>query len=271
MTNLALPSTFPTEIYERIIQWVSNRTQVRSIQAEKLSLKAYLSRLSTLCSCALTCRAWLPTSRACLYHHLAFFSIDRISFERLVCSLNAKPWLGTLIVALAVIDNHKTTVDSKVSNSERAGDISHTWPIILAGKISKLPHLHTLHLTFADGLARHAQYMTSLQRIGTTVTTLSFRWYYSGSFADLVRIISVFPNLRTLTLVGRLWTPKGNSSGIPLRRFPPLSKLAITNSQPYKDDMWKDITYKILRLTASSIDVLELDEACVPYLLLGLR
>ncbi|KAI0325683.1 hypothetical protein GY45DRAFT_206594 [Cubamyces sp. BRFM 1775] len=265
MTHLAHPSAFPTEIYERIIGWIGNLTQVWSLHAEKLSMEAYRIKLTTLYSCALTCRAWLPMSRVCLYHQPTFLSPNRIPFERLVQTLDAKPWLGNLINALAVIDNHKSTMDSKVSDRDCAGDISHTWPVILSGRISSLPRLCTLHVTLADGLARHPQYIRSMRTIGSAVTTLSLEWYHSGSFADLFRLISAFPNLRTLMLAGGLWAPNGTRTAISSRHLPPLSRLTITNSQPYKDGVWKEITYRMLQAAADSIAIIELDPACVPY------
>ncbi|KAI0653642.1 hypothetical protein C8Q70DRAFT_596490 [Cubamyces menziesii] len=274
--DTALPSdasAFPTEIYERIIicvdltcVWSLPDCSENPLEPPKnLSIEAHRGRLSTLYACALACRAWFPASRFALYRDLVFLSTDRISFERLVQSLNANPWLGMLLHTLSVIDNHKTSGTSlPIPTSDCVGDISNTWPVILASKTSKLPRLHTLHLTLVDGLTRYPQYIRSMRTLNS-VTTLSLAWRSSGSFADLFRLIAAFPNLRTLSLDAEHWIPMGSLTVLPPRRFPQLSQLTIVASPSLEHKLWGGLSYVLLQAVASSIKVLDIPVSCIPY------
>ncbi|KAH9888554.1 hypothetical protein C8Q73DRAFT_710665 [Cubamyces lactineus] len=216
MTNrLTLPSEskFPTEVYEEIIRWVHLG----------LSIKERQIRLSALCSCALTCRAWLPVSRACLYSNCTLYGEDKTSLDHLVRSLDANPLLRTLVTQLNVLatvtrtraqPHHSTT-------SKPPSTILNTWSLILAGK---LPRLHTLNLACSDKLARHPQSIRSMQTF-SAITTLSLLWSDLATFADLMKFLAVFPNLQSVTLTGILLKGKGAPQAIRPRRFPALSRL----------------------------------------------
>ncbi|KAJ8481182.1 hypothetical protein ONZ51_g6165 [Trametes cubensis] len=257
------PSTFPTEIYEEIIGW-ADLSRLWSHQEQKLSIKAHRTRRATLYSCALACRAWLPTSRACLYQHLTIFSTDRVLFEHLVRSLSTNSNLRTLIRTISVIDTHKDSVTRpEVPGAKRVGDIAHTWPVILAGQVFKLPCLHTINITLIDGLTRYQHYTRSL-RTFNTLTTLSLVWSSAGSFADLVRLIATFPNLRSLSLKAEYWVPKGPHILKPPRQLPPLSQLTIVDSPNLSHDVWGEVNRILLQAVAGSIKILDIPLACIP-------
>ncbi|KAH9888571.1 hypothetical protein C8Q73DRAFT_190189 [Cubamyces lactineus] len=264
MTNKNLPSAFPTEIYEEIISWVDH-IQPWSLRYHEQCITAYQLRRSTLYSCSLTCRAWLPTSRTCLYHHLIILSTARIPFERLVQSLDANPWLRALPEIISVIDTHgELATGPQRPESERVGDISHTWPVILASKIPKLPCLRTLRVTLVGGLSRHPQYVRSL-RMFNSITALSLAWSFSGSLADLLRLITAFPNLRTLSLLATGWRPRARHNVVLPRQFPQLFHLAVRNPGCLGyDPVWRDVSRILLQAVASSIKILDTPFACIP-------
>ena len=187
MSYRRLKSPLPTEIYEEIIEWV-DALELRLFERKRLSVGQRRIRLSALHSCALTCRAWLPTSRACLYGHLIFISTDKAPLERLVQSLDANPWLRTLITRFDVIADANWFISdvcgsvTHASNPQPTSTISHTWAFMLAGK---LPCLHSITVALSDGLARRPQFVRALQTF-SIVSTLSLAWFESGSVADLL-------------------------------------------------------------------------------------
>ncbi|KAI0325685.1 hypothetical protein GY45DRAFT_206928 [Cubamyces sp. BRFM 1775] len=254
MQHQVLPMPLPTEIHEEIIQW-AGLSQPWSTQTV-VSVSARHTRLSTLYSCALTCRAWLPTTRTYLYHDLTFIRNDKVSLERLVRSLEADPWLQTLIYNLNIVDD-------VAPGSRPFGTISNAWVHMLA---YKLPHLRALGVVFPDGLAQHPRFFKSMRALGSSVMVLSLEWNCCGSFADLFRLLAVFPNLLDLTLDGTMWTPTGIRPVFPLRRFPSLCRLAIVNCHSGDNHaLWREVTYMLLQAVANSIEVLELEEACMPF------
>ncbi|KAI0653652.1 hypothetical protein C8Q70DRAFT_597016 [Cubamyces menziesii] len=216
-------STFPTELFEAIIQEVRPCRLILPLEQDDFS--EYRKRLYTLCSCARTCRAWAPTSRLCLYSRLIFISTEKKSFELLVRSLDGNPWLQTLVRGLSIIDNDDDYTPPIPRYSTAAGSISHTWALMLMGK---LPRLQDIGFALARGLACHTHLSRAL-RTFSTVTSLSLAWKHSGSFEDLLKLILVFPALRNLMIHGSLWTPNGRRElHVPPRRhFPRLTALTI--------------------------------------------
>ncbi|KAI0329388.1 hypothetical protein GY45DRAFT_1324981 [Cubamyces sp. BRFM 1775] len=259
MTPECRTSAFPAEIDDAIFEWVAAYQSWSPMRRAAITRRTKLS-MATLCSCALTCRAWLPTSRACLYRRLVLRGSDRTSLERLVRSFETNPWLRTLISELDIVEDTELAPNPsgpprRILNLKRADDISHTWALILAGK---LPSLHTLGVAFPDGLARHPQFVRSMRTFGA-VTTLTLEWKSSGTFTDLFRLIAAFPNLRTVILHGTMWAPKGTRPVIPSHRFPPLSRLTIMNGWFSKDTVSTDVTYTFLQVVADSVKILYLD------------
>ncbi|KAI0328096.1 hypothetical protein GY45DRAFT_1029069 [Cubamyces sp. BRFM 1775] len=216
-------SAFPTELYEEIIQEIGpNRIMLPLAEEGELDRR---TRLSTLCACALTCRAWLPTSRTYLYRQLTFIGTDKVALELLVRSLEANPWLRTLVHDLNVIDNDEEYTPGIVPPStSSAWDISRTWALILAGK---LPCLRDIGLALARGLTCHPQFVRSLHAF-TAVTSLSLAWKGSGTFQDLLKLLTAFSGLRRLLVYGAAWAPRGAKKLVlPRRRFPPLAVLTV--------------------------------------------
>ncbi|KAI0324806.1 hypothetical protein GY45DRAFT_332891 [Cubamyces sp. BRFM 1775] len=269
MAGGGLPSRFPTEIHEEIIYWVHLLYDL----SRRLSIEERQIRLLALCSCALTCRAWLPASRAYLYSNFTFFANDTASLDLLVRSLDANPWLQTLITRVNVYDqvtNCNTTPASHTCpkpTPKPPGTISNTWAILLAGK---LPRLHTLNLAFADhGLARHPRLVRSLQTF-STVTALSLTWrsYSSGpgTFADLLKNLAMFPNLQSASLTGLVCRRLGAASPVVRpRRFPALSKLLLLNGVLIERCMEREVTRMLLQTVAGSVRILGVGLSCIPH------
>ncbi|KAI0074250.1 hypothetical protein K474DRAFT_75057 [Panus rudis PR-1116 ss-1] len=84
-------SAFPIEVYERIIEWFH---WINLYDEE---------RMSTLLSCALTCRSWYPRSHSRLLFHIQFDDSMRPSavlyFSKM---LEHKPWLRPLVRVLTL-------------------------------------------------------------------------------------------------------------------------------------------------------------------------
>ncbi|KAI0325695.1 hypothetical protein GY45DRAFT_207516 [Cubamyces sp. BRFM 1775] len=257
-------STFPTEIYEGILEQIGPfYTMIPLVES---SIFERDTKLATLCSCALTCRAWLPTSRTCLYRNLTFTTADKTSFEHFVRSLEENPWLKTLIKALDIIDIDEDFTPALVRQPlEHEMDISQTWALMLAGK---LPRLHTLGVAFANHLTRPSQFVKSLQTF-SAVTTLSLAWKASGTFTDLFRFIASFHNLRRVMVYGAQWAPKGPRNIICPRRFPMLSVLSIVSDGCTEGTVWRDVAYALLQAVAASIGILFIEDANIPYDSLG--
>ncbi|KAH9888580.1 hypothetical protein C8Q73DRAFT_710863 [Cubamyces lactineus] len=256
-----LNSTFPTEIFEKII--LQFGPFYPYLPMEEDGVLERRMRMSTLCSCALTCRAWLPTSRMCLYRDLTFISCEKTSFELLVESLDANPWLRTLVLGLSVLDNDEDFTPSLTQSSTAGEEISRTWALLLAGK---LPNLRDLTLTLARGLGCHPYFFRSLRGFGG-VTSLTLAWKGSGSFHDLLTFLVSFRYLREVMLVGFAWTPRGvRELRVPPRsRFPPLTVLAIQSDGENEPQVWQPLSHGIIQAAAETIKSLYLEETSIPY------
>ncbi|KAI0654722.1 hypothetical protein C8Q70DRAFT_467987 [Cubamyces menziesii] len=237
----ASESAFPTEIYEQIIEEIGPNKILLPLLEEGVFDRR--TRLSTLCACALTCRAWLPTSRTYLYRQLTFIGSENTALELLVRSLEANPWLRTLVHDLNVIDSDAEFTPGIIQPPssvprEPTRDISRTWALILAGK---LPYVRDMGLALARGLTCHPQFVRSLHTF-TAVSSLSLAWKGSGTFQDLLKILTAFSGLRRLLMYGAAWTPRGAQKLVlPRDRFPPLVVLTIESEGENKvrADLWR--------------------------------
>ncbi|KAI0666349.1 hypothetical protein C8Q78DRAFT_469204 [Trametes maxima] len=269
-------SFFPTEICEEII---------KHVDAGRLLFNAdnpdYRAQLATLSACALTCRAWLPTSRVCLYHNISFSKTDVRSLERLVWSLNANPMLRDLVVNLQILDNggpvNLASSTREVDSSQpRPADqprlrsprvpshVPQLWWPMLAGK---LPRLQALTLFFDSGLSLPHPRSAAWLRTFSTVTKLSLAWRASGTYADLFRILSAFSRLRSLFLVGLGWIAQGapRIDEVPRRAKPP-SVSALTVLLGNNDDRssMRAVFHGLLFSVASTIETLHVAELVIP-------
>ncbi|KAH9890696.1 hypothetical protein C8Q73DRAFT_793122 [Cubamyces lactineus] len=258
-------SAFPTEIYEQIVQEIGpNRIVLPLMEDGVLDRR---TRLSTLCACALTCRAWLPTSRTYLYRQLTFIGTEKAALELLVRSLEANPWLRTLVYDLNVIDNDAEytpgmVTDQTLSIPEPTRDISRTWALILAGK---LPYVRDIGLALARGLTCHPQFVRSLHTF-TAVASLSLAWKGSGTFQDLLKLLTAFSGLRRLLVYGASWAPRGaRKLVLPRRRFPQLVVLTIETDGESKPGLWQRVSYGIIQAAGPTLKVLFLEETSIPY------
>ncbi|KAI0325696.1 hypothetical protein GY45DRAFT_207723 [Cubamyces sp. BRFM 1775] len=254
-------STFPTEIFEEIILRFGPVHPYLPMEEDGIVERR--TRLSTLCSCALTCRAWLPISRMCLYRDLTFISSEKASFELLVKSLEANPWLQTLVFGLAILDNDEDFTPSLTQSSTMSDEISRSWALMLAGK---LPYLRDLTLTLARGLGCHPYFYRSL-RTFSNVTSLTLAWKSSGSFHDLLAFLGAFPYLREVMLVGFKWSPRGirELRAPPRSRFPPLTVLAIQSDGENGPQVWQPVSYAIMQAAADTVQSLYLEEGSIAY------
>ncbi|KAH9888562.1 hypothetical protein C8Q73DRAFT_710720 [Cubamyces lactineus] len=265
--TLPSESRFPIEIYEEIIRWVHLLFGL----PPRLSIEERQIKLSALRSCALTCRAWLPVSRACLYSNCTLYDEDKTSLDYLVRSLDANPWLRTLVTQL---DIHITFITTRAkpdspsghhSTSYKPSDlILDTWPLILAGK---LPRLNTLHVALTVNLTRHPQSIRSMQTF-SAVTTLSLDWRDSTTSADLVRVLAVFPNLQSVSLTGILVRATSVRQAIQPRRFPAPSRLFLRDGFLTRRLIGRYMMDMLLQMIAHSVRILGVGHTAIPYTLL---
>ncbi|KAI0653631.1 hypothetical protein C8Q70DRAFT_596129 [Cubamyces menziesii] len=244
----APPSCFPTEVYEEIIQWVPLGIRLPS----KKSVEDHPEiRLSCLCSCALTCRAWLPASRACLYKSISFLSDDKTSLERFVRSLDTNPWLGTLVVYLNVYDLFPRRQAALLPPPRDT--ILTTWAPMLAGK---LPSLHTLQVGFVDHLSRHLLFIKCMRSF-SAITTLVLDLSYLPTFADLLRFLTSFPKLQTVSSTRAIqWPVRGSIPPMRPDRFPAISRLFLRMILLPTSLGKRHVAHMLLNITRDSVRVL---------------
>ncbi|KAI0653629.1 hypothetical protein C8Q70DRAFT_596091 [Cubamyces menziesii] len=105
----------------------------------------------------------------------------------------------------------------------------------------------------------------------SAVTTLSLIWRDSGTFADLVRFLSVFPNLRSVSLTGYVWRPGSTLPVMRSRGFPTLSRLFLLNGLVIEHSMEGDVTSMLLQTIADSVRILGVSLSAIPHTALDER
>ncbi|KAI0651541.1 hypothetical protein C8Q79DRAFT_933925 [Trametes meyenii] len=273
------PSSFPTEIYEDIIEHIKAGRLLLDVDSSN-----YRARLATLSACALTCHAWLPTSRVCLYRDVSFTRADVRSLERLVRSLNANPMLRDLVVNLEILDNPTVDVVDLATSTPEAEipkphpssapqhrrrppsarpDVLQLWWPMLAGK---LPHLQALGLFFGSGLSLRHPHSAAWLRTFSTVTKLSLAWRTSGTYSDLFRILSAFTSLRSLLLVGLEWVAQGvlRVNEVPRRaKLPSIGALTLLLEDNDEGLCMRAMFQELLYSVAPNIETLHVDELVI--------
>lgn len=161
-------SVFPTEIYERIIDFVASKRSSQYI----------------LTACSLTCRSWFPRSRLHLYSWVALSS--RSGLGKFVYSLEVNPSNGILV--------RKLQID---------GESSQEWvsalPLTLASRLKKLSKLTLMNIDVSQLHSSFYQHLSSF----SSVSVLHLFDIRTGDppQVPLSRFIQAFPHLRKL-LVG---------------------------------------------------------------------
>ncbi|KAI0336151.1 hypothetical protein GY45DRAFT_584349 [Cubamyces sp. BRFM 1775] len=294
----ANPCRIPVEVCERIIEhvttsvngepWLSPHRQFADLtdpeQHGTVPRKWYSrTALPSLCACALTCRAWLPKSRACMYRNLLFGKTEKRAFQHLVRSLDENPSLRQLVLSFNIMDDGGPLQRPPDIVPGRIPDIMQTWACMLA---CKLPMLTSMGVSFTYLRSRERRVsvlrMLPTLRSFTTVTSLHLQWYGNRvvSEVDLFRLITAFRDLRKLTLQsdwsyrppeGPVATPATGpwQKESALKAMPPIVWLRVFSaggaSGSVGDGTVPPIVDNLLRATAPTLERLAIDKSLVPY------
>ncbi|KAI0676583.1 hypothetical protein C8Q78DRAFT_987201 [Trametes maxima] len=187
-----MPTLLPPEVIDEIIHSIEDR--------------------QTLCSCALTCRQWLPASRYNLFYRI---SISRRSnFDAFVSVRNAHH----IVPALRNIHSLQLWEDK-----ERPW--LHLFLLIFS---TRLPHAD--FLTFGDFIWDEFPLRANFHTLGTqfcSVTTLKLSDGNFYSFMELRRIVGAFKLLSRLFLDNVAW-----------RVAPPISRCEPLYDSPHLELLW---------------------------------
>ena len=212
-----LPSAFPTEVYEHIIDFIPH---------SKAGDGGVCATRSALCSCALTCRAWLPRSRHLLYQsvtlHVSRDSVrDQDVMGRLTRTLLASSFIAGLL-------HHLTVYDVSMLNNS----FSLALPLMF---VCTLPNLHTL--TIRETILPLAVTSACCLAI-SKLTSVAALTLYAVVFADvsvLGRVLAALPGLHDLTLNNVLYASemhgveRGTTPGpLDASRMPRVRRLSMT-------------------------------------------
>ncbi|KAI1784777.1 hypothetical protein LXA43DRAFT_192381 [Ganoderma leucocontextum] len=213
--------TLPIEIYERVIDCIgSNGAGECGIRAMR----------NALCSCALTCQAWLPRSRVLLYQSVTLYSPRAYACNQDV----VRRLTGTILASsfVAGLVEHLTVSEASASKS---GIVS-VLPILLVGR---LPRLHTFTIQ-ETSLVVSAAFCHSISRF-PALTTLSLATVMLANVAALRRLLVALPKLRDLKFDNVFWQTVGvwrDTTGQYTRQMPRVRRLSMIGGQVVGPATW---------------------------------
>ncbi|KAI0642540.1 hypothetical protein C8Q79DRAFT_916824 [Trametes meyenii] len=191
-----MPSPLPPEVVEEIIHSIDDR--------------------ETLCSCALTCRQWLPASRYNLFYRISISR--RANFDAFVSVRKA---------------HHIASALRNIHSLQLWEDKERPWlHLFLLIFSTRLPNAD--FLTFGDFIWDEFPLRPNFHALGTqfcSVTTLKLTDGNFYSFMELRRIVAAFKLLSRLFLVNVAWrVAPAVSRCEPLYRSPHLELLWFSSS-----------------------------------------
>lgn len=200
-----LRSALPTELCERIIDFVADRGE----GADDMWLPEVYP---TLQACALTCRAWLARSRFHLFRVVGVGKQGK-TFEDFVSLVEANPILQEFVYTFLV---H--------GEAERKGSNFRLLPLKIPRLLRKLTTLNLQN----DTLCPQPSFFASLRQF-TNIQQLGFRSVAFQSVQDFRRMLCSLPNLQELAISYPRWLPGPN--GVPpppsVRQHPRLLVLSV--------------------------------------------
>ncbi|KAM5544415.1 hypothetical protein V8D89_002075 [Ganoderma adspersum] len=241
--DAGLLGAFPTEVYEQVIDFIP-RT--------KAGQDGVRATRSALCSCALTCRAWLPRSRHLLYQSVTLYvSRDSVRDQdvmgRLTRTLLASSFIADLL-------HHLTISDVSMSNNSFALAL----PLMF---VCTLPNLHilTIRETILPWAVTSACCL-AISRL-TAITALTLDAVMFVNVAALGRLLAALPGLHDPTLSSVLYDSemhglgRGTAGPLDASRMPRVRRLSMTvpGGQTVVASEWS-----VLELLAPHIERLEL-------------
>ena len=162
---------------------------------------------SSLRECSLTCRAWLPTARCHLFYHVEFKAQgDCLRFlDTLDSSYGAQTDIARFVQSVAIIGLPLCRFGDEYDNKNG---------LVLHDVLGRLPNVTTLTLESVDiDVHLPLDYAASCIQLRPFshlfplpgVRTLNMSLVMFHSIHDVSRLITAFPQLRTLAVSRALW------------------------------------------------------------------
>lgn len=193
-------STFPVEIYERII----DRIPFYGINNTLIDFQDVSREYALLCACALTCRAWVPRSRLNLFRFISIKS--DITIKHLLASLNFQPRNGDLVELVQIWHGAAIT----------------PMALHLAKRLKNLKRMEFVNTELTKINTSTFFFLSKFR----SITEIGFQSTTFDSFSEFTKFATAFPNVKKVYLKGRqTWgssfDQKPFRENPPTRRFKP--------------------------------------------------
>ena len=192
------PAAFPVEICEKIIVAVSEHAVQRGVNG--IDWESLDIRTCTLYNCALTCSAWLETSRRCLYRQVIVKTYRNRVLHRLGRTLRAVEHLR------ALVDEVVLAMDLNRSEDLHGTHMVLTFLALTAGLMPRLRSLTIQHDGWKMDQYIPLSFTPSGRPLLSLLTIHSLRLHRNSiAFAEFVRMLSCIPQLQELTISCVFW------------------------------------------------------------------
>ena len=193
------------------------------IQSDGVGEDGIRDMQKALCSCALTCQAWLPRSRFLLYRSVTLLSSEAYAcnkdvIRQLANTMNSSTFLADLVKHLTISE----TLASKCS-------VASVLPLLF---INELLMLHTLTIQRTTLLV-NAAFCYSTARF-SALTTLILAMVEFANVSAFRRLLAALQNMRDLKLENVSWRTVGIWRQIAsqyARQMPRVRKLSTVGGQ----------------------------------------
>jgi len=169
-------STFPVEIYERII----DRIPYHDLRDSPIDFQDVSFEYALLCACALTCRAWVPRSRVNLYRSISIK--DSATVKSLCASLNLRPQNGNFVQLV------------QVRNGTALSQIALHFP-------RRMKNIQVMEFVKLELTKIHPTLFFNLSKF-KSITQLGFKDVAFDGFSEYTKFVTAFPNVTRLYLSG---------------------------------------------------------------------
>ena len=206
---------FPIEIYEHIVD---------CIHSDDAGTDGVRNMQKALCSCALTCQAWLPRNRFLLYQSITVNSSgdhahNQDVMRRLAGTMNSSAHLTDLIRHLTVCP---------ITSFSKPG-VASVLPLLL---VNTLPKLHTLTIHESTLIVNPA-FCHSVAKF-SALATLNLTLIVFANISAFRRLLAALQSLRYLKLENVSWQTVGiwrQTASQYTRQMPRVRKLSMVGGQ----------------------------------------
>ncbi|GBE86779.1 RuvB-like helicase 1 [Sparassis crispa] len=210
-TLFIMPSTFPIEIFEQVIDEVADNgvllcrhDDLFSWRERQSDVIAWGESRRDMMACAVTCTAWYPRSLLNLMSLVVLRNTRQLAgFAKLI---RTKPSLDKLVQSILL----------RPSPARSGGTHVAEFPLLLARKLRKLRLLEVTHTDWRTTLTHNSFFMCLSEFI--SVTSVRLVRVHFRSLHDLGRFICAFPLLSSLSCRDVTWDNNVYNLQV-LRRF----------------------------------------------------